>query len=204
MDPSRRCGTNKRVQWAKNKAFLTCLAVAVLYTVAGVFFLVRLDLLVAAANFFWAGLFLCLAVICRQITQATRARWWQSMLNCEAVLRPWLPWVGLVISSGFAVAAGFMLARGKMLFFWVNFFWVIALPVAGWMWKAWGIQRTAALGCLLAGMLFIMASVFWGQQLNLNRLVWFNVFWGVTFLVVGYAIDRIRNVTQESARHKNL
>ena len=180
-----------------NKAFLVCLAAAALYAVAGIFFLLRFNLLLGGVNLFWAGLFMLGAAVCAQLSKRTRSRWWIALTALEAALRPWAPHVGLVLAAGFAAAAAIMLSMGNRLLFWVNVFWAVALPLAGFMWKVLGLRRTSSLCCLLAGLLYTMAAVFW-YQTTTELLAWFNVFWGVTFLVLGYMIDRAPGVEMPS------
>jgi hypothetical protein len=75
-------------------------------------------------------------------------------------------------------------------------FWAMAFISAGLMIRLLGFRRSAAIMFLLAGGVYSVASVYWIEHKS-AAFFWFNAPWGTLCIILGFFIDRKRNIRRE-------
>ena len=152
-----------------------------------------------------------------RVTETSPA--WKLLERWAPKLQAWAPVMGVLIGLCFLATAVFwysqedrtsLILRTSVqrshrpallhvdcwLLIWVNLFWGLAFLVAGFLVRLLGIRRAMALGCLLSGSLYTVATVFWFEQ-GSSLFMWLNIPWGLWFILVGFFIDRKRDVARE-------
>lgn len=181
--------------WLKHKAALACFAMSCLFLIAVVVFAARSEVGPAVVFFFWTIVYgisgLLLRFLPGSIEISPIWRWLEPKSHYIAAAAPYL---GFVIACGY-VAVAFVFPPDSMIFL-VNLFWAVAFIAMGLMVRILGFRRSAAILLLIAGGIYSVASVYWIER-ERPALFWFNAPWGTLCIILGFFIDRKRDVNEE-------